>query len=96
MSSGTADAASPAPSSAEIEALQKQVEQLQKALEEKTAEQEESKKATGGEEGGSGGKSETKMLKMKAQMTSRIKALEKELDQLKQVRELSGQRWQRS
>jgi hypothetical protein len=29
-------------------------------------------------------------------MTSRIKALEKELEQLKQVRELCGQRWQRS
>ena len=45
---------------------------------------EESKK--GMEEGG-GAKSETKMLKMKAQMTSKIKALEKELAELRQVSE---------
>lgn len=38
------------------------------------------------EEGGSsGGKSDPKMLKMKAQMTSKIKALEKEVEKLKKV-----------
>ena len=66
----------------EVSALQAQLSQLQKELAEKSALLEESKK--GGEEGG-GGKSETKMLKMKAQMTSKIKSLEKELAELRQV-----------
>lgn len=41
------------------------------------------KATTMSDEGGS--KGEAKLLKMKAQMTSRIKALEKELQELRQV-----------
>lgn len=57
------------------------MDRLQKELQEKTEQLEEARKMA--EEGG--GKSETKMLKLKAQMTSKIRALEKELQELRQV-----------
>lgn len=68
--------------SSTISALQAQLSQLQEELAEKSALLEESKK---GGEGGGSAKSETKLLKMKAQMTSRIKSLEKDLADLRQV-----------
>ena len=82
--------------SSEVAALQDQLSQLQKELAEKSTLLEEARKELaekstlleearkGGEEGG-GAKSETKQLKMKAQMTSRIKSLEKDLAELRQV-----------
>ena len=80
----------------EVEALKTLVSQLKSELSEKSAEIEtlraetetlraatETLRAAGGE---GGDKTETKHLKMKAQMTSRIKSLEKELQQLRKVR----------
>lgn len=66
-----------------LESVDQQVliAELKKELQEKHAQLEEAKRAT--EDGG--GKTETKMLKLKAQMTSKIKSLEKELEDLRRV-----------
>ena len=82
--------------SSNISALQAQLSQLQEELAEKSSLLEESRKELAeksalleesrkGGEGGGSAKSETKLLKMKAQMTSRIKSLEKDLADLRQV-----------
>lgn len=65
----------------DMENYKKQYEQLQVQL----AEKEVAEAAKKPSEEETTGKSETKMLKMKAQLTSKIKALEKELDQLRKV-----------
>ena len=63
----------------DMEELREEVKRLQCEVEEKGKEVEQARKA-GGE-----GKGDAKMLKMKAQMTSKVKALEKELEGLKKV-----------
>ncbi|XP_012944847.2 putative leucine-rich repeat-containing protein DDB_G0290503 [Aplysia californica] len=81
--------------SAEVEALKHELSQSKQTVEklisqvqeletqQKSSPEEASSGGSGGSSGG-GGKSDTKLLKVKAQMTSKIKALEKELQELRQ------------
>ena len=83
-------------SSERIGELEKQIEEKDKLLRQLDSENEDLKQKLKDvenemetlkkeETAASGGKSDPKMLKMKAQMTSKIKTLEKEIEKLKKV-----------